>query len=74
MTSVPLHRWGHNELDDPSFTNPQLYNVIAARKSVPDAYAADLASEGLWSTDDTNQVLLDHNNLLNKDFQVGQGD
>lgn len=57
-------------MDDPSFTNPQLYDVIATRKSVPDAYAADLASRGLWSTDDTNQVLLEHNNLLNKDFQA----
>ena len=37
-----VRKWGHNELDDPSFTNPQLYNVIDARGSVPDAYASDL--------------------------------
>jgi len=65
-----VRRWGHNELDDPSFTNPQLYCVIATKKSVPDTYAADLTSKGMWSTDDTNQVLLEHNNLLAKDFQA----
>ena len=68
MAYVLHYRWGHNELDDPSFTNPQVYCVIAARKSVPDAYASDLTAKGLWSTDDTNQVLLEHNNLLSKDF------
>jgi len=63
-----VRKWGHNELDDPSFTNPQLYNVIDARGSVPDAYASDLTAKGLWSPDETNRVLLEHNNVLAKDF------
>ncbi len=32
---VELHcyrRWGHNELDDPSFTNPKLYSQIQSRR------------------------------------------
>ena len=35
---VCFRRWGHNELDDPTFTNPALYAVIRARDSVPDLY------------------------------------
>lgn len=27
-----FRRWGHNELDDPTFTNPALYKIIHARK------------------------------------------
>lgn len=27
-----FRRWGHNELDDPTFTNPALYNIIKSRK------------------------------------------
>jgi len=25
-------QWGHNELDDPTFTNPGIYNIIQARR------------------------------------------
>ena len=34
---VELHcfrRWGHNELDDPTFTNPKLYSQIHSRRFV----------------------------------------
>ena len=35
---VELHcfrRWGHNELDDPTFTNPKLYSQIHSRRFDP---------------------------------------
>ena len=32
-------RWGHNELDEPAFTQPQMYNIIRNRQSIPDMYA-----------------------------------
>ena len=28
---ICFRRWGHNELDDPTFTNPKLYEKIHAR-------------------------------------------
>lgn len=31
-----FRRWGHNEIDDPTFTNPAIYKIIHSRKSVPD--------------------------------------
>jgi probable 2-oxoglutarate dehydrogenase E1 component DHKTD1 len=27
-------QWGHNELDDPTFTNPALYGIIRSREYV----------------------------------------
>jgi probable 2-oxoglutarate dehydrogenase E1 component DHKTD1 len=39
---VCFRRWGHNEVDDPSFTNPLMYNVIRSRMSIPDLYAKKL--------------------------------
>ena len=62
-----VRRWGHNELDDPTFTNPTLYQGIKARTNVPDTYAEELTAKGVWSADDTNAVLMQHNGLLNKD-------
>ena len=36
---VCYRRHGHNELDDPTFTNPLLYKAIRATKTMPDIYA-----------------------------------
>uniref|UniRef100_A0A0B6ZF52 Transketolase-like pyrimidine-binding domain-containing protein n=1 Tax=Arion vulgaris TaxID=1028688 RepID=A0A0B6ZF52_9EUPU len=40
-------RWGHNEMDEPSFTQPVMYRTINNRRSVPDHYAQSLVSKGL---------------------------
>ncbi len=36
---------GHNELDDPSFTNPLIYKQVNSHQSVPDLYKEKIASE-----------------------------
>lgn len=37
-----FRKYGHNELDDPSFTQPIMYNVIRNRKSIPEMYAQQI--------------------------------
>ena len=39
---VCFRRWGHNEMDDPSFTQPLMYSRINQRHSVPDLYSQRL--------------------------------
>ena len=39
---ICYRKYGHNELDDPSFTQPTMYNVIRNRKSIPEMYADQL--------------------------------
>ncbi|WAR19416.1 DHTK1-like protein [Mya arenaria] len=39
---ICFRKYGHNELDDPSFTQPLMYNAIKDRKSIPDSYAEQL--------------------------------
>ena len=42
---VCFRKYGHNELDDPSFTNPVMYKKINSRQSVPDLYQEKLVNE-----------------------------
>ncbi|XP_019627441.1 PREDICTED: probable 2-oxoglutarate dehydrogenase E1 component DHKTD1, mitochondrial [Branchiostoma belcheri] len=58
-----FRRWGHNELDDPSFTQPVMYKVIRGRydmgKSVPDVYAEQLVNDGLLTKEDVAKINAD---------------
>jgi len=49
---VGYRKYGHNETDDPSYTQPILYRKIRAQKPVTDQYAERLAQEGLISADE----------------------
>ena len=40
-------KYGHNEGDEPRFTQPKLYKIIAKHKSPRDIYAEKLISEGV---------------------------
>jgi 2-oxoglutarate dehydrogenase E1 component len=43
---VCYRRWGHNEADDPSFTNPTLYAAIKSHRSVRKLYTEQLLRRG----------------------------
>jgi 2-oxoglutarate dehydrogenase E1 component len=49
---ICYRKYGHNEADDPSYTQPILYRKIRAQVPVTDQYAARLAQEGLISPDE----------------------
>lgn len=60
-----FRRWGHNEVDDPTFTNPALYQKVHASRSVPDAYAADLVQRGVLAQADVDKTVSEHTAWLN---------
>ena len=39
---VCYRRWGHNEMDDPSFTQPLVYKEVNSRQSIPNNYVQAL--------------------------------
>lgn len=39
---ITYRRWGHNELDEPAYTQPLMYANIRSRKSVPKLYEEKL--------------------------------
>ncbi|KAJ1676722.1 hypothetical protein EV182_007618, partial [Spiromyces aspiralis] len=61
---VTFRRWGHNELDEPSFTQPKMYEIIRTRKSVPKLYEEELARRGVVSPEQIDRFRDEHFNSL----------
>jgi 2-oxoglutarate dehydrogenase E1 component len=43
---ICYRRYGHNELDQPMYTQPQMYSKIAKHPDVIEVYGKKLVSEG----------------------------
>ncbi|CAB3236003.1 unnamed protein product [Arctia plantaginis] len=65
-----FRRLGHNELDDPTFTNPLLYKLIQSRKSIPDVYAEKLTSEGVLTVEDVNDISSAYTKYLQSQYEM----
>ncbi|XP_061393464.1 probable 2-oxoglutarate dehydrogenase E1 component DHKTD1 homolog, mitochondrial [Musca vetustissima] len=63
-----FRRWGHNELDDPTFTNPKVYSIINNRKSVPDLYTEKLAQLSVLSPEEAAGIRKQYMDYLNEEL------
>src|SRR4029078_2903133 len=61
-------RRGHNEGDDPSMTNPLMYQVIDAKRSVRKIYTEALIGRGDLSPEDAEEALRDYHTQLERVF------
>ncbi|WP_292063249.1 thiamine pyrophosphate-dependent enzyme, partial [Brevundimonas sp. UBA7664] len=65
-------RFGHNEGDEPSFTQPKMYKVIRAHKTVVQIYGERLVAEGLISEGEFEKMKADWRANLEQEFEAGQ--
>ncbi len=65
---VCYRRRGHNEADDPSLTQPLMYDLIDAKRSVRKIYTESLIGRGDISMDEAEQALRDYQERLEKVF------
>ncbi len=65
---VCYRRRGHNEGDDPSFTQPLMYDLIEAKRSVRKLYTEALVGRGDITVDEAEQALRDYNARLENVF------
>uniref|UniRef100_F1KTQ9 2-oxoglutarate dehydrogenase E1 component n=1 Tax=Ascaris suum TaxID=6253 RepID=F1KTQ9_ASCSU len=63
-------RWGHNELDDPHFTQPIMYKEVDARKSIPDLYADELMDDNVMREEEKKTIIDAHTEYLNAQLRV----
>lgn len=70
---IDLHgyrRWGHNEGDEPRFTQPQLYAEIDRRKSVRDSYLARLLELGQMTQEEASLIQKERTEKLESEFEA----
>ena len=64
-------RFGHNEGDEPMFTQPLMYKEIEAHKSVREIYANRLIQEGVYDVNSAQKVIDDRIAHLDAEFEAG---
>ena len=65
-------KFGHNEGDEPRFTQPQLYKFISAHKNPRDIYAEKLISQGVIDVDYVKKVEEEYKSGLEINLQVSK--
>ena len=65
-------RFGHNEGDEPSFTQPLMYKRIKNQSSTRTIYADRLVREGVMTSDETDQMITDFNSYLDGEFEAAK--
>ena len=57
-------KYGHNEGDEPMFTQPKLYKAIKKHASVREIYLDQLVSEGVLTAEEGKKYETDHSELI----------
>jgi len=65
---VCYRRRGHNEADNPSFTQPLMYDLIDAKRSVRKLYTEALIGRGDITVEEAEQALRDYQEKLERAF------
>jgi len=61
-------RFGHNEGDEPSFTQPEMYKKIRAHRSTLEIYSERLVNEGVLTADEAEKMIADWRAHLEGEF------
>ena len=63
-------RHGHNEGDEPAFTQPLMYRKIREHPTTREVYAARLAAEGTVTLEDSNGLVAEWQARLEQEFEA----
>ncbi len=69
---VCYRRFGHNEGDEPSFTQPLMYKKIRSHPSAAKIYGSKLIDEDLLSENDLNNQIRKFKTLLDDQFKTAK--
>lgn len=62
-------KYGHNEGDEPKFTQPHLYNIISKHPNPRDIYFEQLKAEGIMTKEEAKKMTDEYNEFLEKEYE-----
>ena len=65
-------RHGHNEADEPSFTQPLMYRKIASHPTTREIYASKLIDDGVMTREEADRIQSDFRRRLERDFEASK--
>lgn len=72
---IDLHcyrRFGHNEADEPAFTQPLLYKAIRERPNVSELYRQKLAAENRLTKEEAEKQSSERRELMRREYELAK--
>ena len=67
---LSYRKYGHNEGDEPRFTQPKLYDIIAKHKNPREIYAEKLISQGVLTQQEYETRVADFHKVLDQAYET----
>ena len=71
---IGYRKYGHNEGDEPSFTQPSLYKKINAFPNSSVLYEKELEKQGVLDRKEIEEIKKNHQTYLKKEYERSKGD
>lgn len=65
-------KYGHNEGDEPKFTQPKLYSAISKHPNPTEIYLKQLTAEGIVKADEAKDIQQKYNDFLEKEYEISK--
>ncbi len=69
---LSYRKYGHNEGDEPRYTQPVLYKQIANHPNPRDIYAEQLVKEGIYTPEEIKKLEDDFDNFLEEKLEISK--
>lgn len=64
--------FGHNEMDEPAFTQPQMYERIRGKRRISEIYSAKLIAEGIVTQAEVDEMRAREKAMLEQELALGR--
>ncbi len=70
---LSYRKYGHNETDEPRYSQPTLYKAIASHPNPRDIYAGKLLEEGILTDEEIKNQISNFNSFLEEKLKISMG-